>query len=375
MKKVTILVLHLRHGGIEKQTVTLANELCKNYEVNIISTYSLKREPAYSLDSRIKVKYLIDDSPNKEEFHKALHSKNVFKILKEGFFSLKILYLKRHLMKREIKKLDCDFVISSRIEFAALLSRFAPKNISKISVEHNFDQTPKYVSRVKKAFKGIDKLVVLSSKAEENYRNWLKDNKKIQIVRIANMLPLIPEEKCLLGGKRLLAVGRLHKIKNFKAAINVLYHLKKVIPDATLTIVGDGEEREMLEKTADELNLKDSVFFEGMVSEEKVLELMLCSDILLVTSLSEAFPMVLLEAGSVGLPSIVFDVPSGMGDIIKDSYNGYMLPPFDTETAAKRAAFLLKNREKLNEMGKNAAQNALKFKPENIKPYWNDILN
>ena len=374
MKKVTILVLHLSHGGIEKQTVTLANELCKNYKVNIISTYSLKSEPAYKVDESINIKYLIDGGPNKEAFFRATRSKNPFKILKEGFFSLKILYLKHHLMKREIKKLSCDFVISSRIEFAHLLSRFAPKNLKRITVEHNFDPSAKYAKRVKRAFKDIDNLVVLSTAAKKLYKNWLKDNKKTETVRIENMLPFVPKEKCQLEGNRLLAVGRLHKIKNFEVAVKILYYLKKDIPDATLTIVGDGEERAKLEGLAKKLNLENSVYFEGFVPEEKVIEFMLSSDVLLVTSLSEAFPMVLLEAGSVGLPSIGFDVPSGMGDIIKDGQNGYMLPPFDAECAAKNAAFLLKNREKLKEMGKNAAQNATHFSPEDIIDKWHNIL-
>ena len=111
MKSVTILLLHMLHGGIEKQTVTLANELCKSYKVNIISTYSMKSAPAYPLDDRIAVKYLIDDKPNKDEFKAAVRSKNIIKIFKEGFKSFSILRKKKKLMIKEIKNLDCDYVL------------------------------------------------------------------------------------------------------------------------------------------------------------------------------------------------------------------------------------------------------------------------
>ena len=58
-KKIVILMLHLRHGGIERQTILFANELVNKYDVEIISVYSMKTEPAYEVDSRIKIKYLI----------------------------------------------------------------------------------------------------------------------------------------------------------------------------------------------------------------------------------------------------------------------------------------------------------------------------
>jgi len=48
--KITILMLHLQFGGIEKQTITFANELSKKYDVKIISTYSMNSKPAYEIN-------------------------------------------------------------------------------------------------------------------------------------------------------------------------------------------------------------------------------------------------------------------------------------------------------------------------------------
>ena len=50
-KKIVILMLHLQHGGIERQTILFANELVNKYDVEIISVYSMKTEPAYEVDS------------------------------------------------------------------------------------------------------------------------------------------------------------------------------------------------------------------------------------------------------------------------------------------------------------------------------------
>ena len=78
-KKITILMLHLLHGGIERQTAIFANELVKKYQVEIISTYSMKKEPAYPLDKRISIKYLIDDAPNRNEFKVAIKRLNILR--------------------------------------------------------------------------------------------------------------------------------------------------------------------------------------------------------------------------------------------------------------------------------------------------------
>ena len=74
MKKITILLLHMQHGGIEKQTITFANELIKRYNVEIISVYSMKKNPAYEVDEKVKITYLIDDAPNRNELKTAIAS-------------------------------------------------------------------------------------------------------------------------------------------------------------------------------------------------------------------------------------------------------------------------------------------------------------
>ena len=139
MKKITILMLHLQHGGIEKQTITLANELCKHYEVEMICTYSMKTAPAYPVDQRVKIRYLMDDKPNRDEIKAAIHSKNPFALLKQGCKAAKILYLKRALMIKAIKGLHTDYVLSTRLEFAQMLTDHAPKGIVTMTQEHLHD--------------------------------------------------------------------------------------------------------------------------------------------------------------------------------------------------------------------------------------------
>ena len=374
MKKITILMLHLQHGGIEKQTITLANQLCRHYEVEIISTYSMKTTPAYPVDPRIKITYLMDDAPNKAEIKAALRSKNPFAMLKQGCKAAKILYLKQHLMVNAIKNLCCDYVLSTRLEFAQMLTDHAPKGIVTMTQEHLHDGSKKYIAKAQKACAGLDYLLVLCDWSRENFTQWLSHNRKIQIVQIPNILESIPAETAALGGSRLVAAGRLHPVKNFETLIDIFQLVHRQIPDASLTIVGGGEEYDRLSSQAAALGLSDRVTITGMVSGAEVKRQMLDADLYVMTSHTECFPMVLLEASSVGLPLVAFDVPVGPRSIIHDGENGYLVTYEDKQQMADRIVAMLQDRSRLVAMGAAAKQTVHNYTAEVIMPMWMDLF-
>jgi len=368
-------MLHLRHGGIEKQTITLANQLCNKYEVEIISTYSMNNPPAYEIDGRVKVRYLMDTHPNRQEIAEAIRSKNPFKIAKQGYVALKILYLKKKLMEKAIKNLKCDFVLSTRVEYAEMLSKYAPKGVVTITQEHLHDDSPKYIERCKKAFRNLDYLAVICQGSYDNFSKWLKDNGKIKIITIPNILEDIPTENAALQGNRIMSAGRLHPVKNFGGLLKVFALVNKQIPDATLTLVGDGEEMDSLKSLTNELEVADKVTFTGMVSKEAVQEHMLQSDVFVMTSLTECFPMVMLEASSVGLPIVSYDVPVGPKAIITQGENGYLIPFEKTEEMASKIVEILTDKELKKKLAERSKENAVNFLPEKIVPLWEAIFD
>ena len=93
MKKITFLMLHMNYGGIERQVTNLANELCKNYNIEIISLYDLLNGKSfYNLDDRINVKYIFNYGPNKREIIQALKKFKIITLVKELVKSIKILW-------------------------------------------------------------------------------------------------------------------------------------------------------------------------------------------------------------------------------------------------------------------------------------------
>ena len=71
MNTIHIIALHLAFGGVERAIINMANLFAARYNVEIISVYNMPNSPAYPLDARVKVRYLLDDVPNRAEWKAA----------------------------------------------------------------------------------------------------------------------------------------------------------------------------------------------------------------------------------------------------------------------------------------------------------------
>ena len=137
--KITILALHLGYGGIEKFISNISNMLSENTEGEIISVYKLYEKPVFNINPNVKIKYLIEDlKPNREEFSNSLKSFQLLETIKQACIAIKILYLKKHRMKAEIKKMGSDIAISSIMPHNKLLSKYGNRTMKKIATEHNY---------------------------------------------------------------------------------------------------------------------------------------------------------------------------------------------------------------------------------------------
>ncbi len=125
---------------------------------------------------------------------------------------------------------------------------------------------------------------------------------------------------------RLLAIGRLTYYKGFKYLLRAMEGLE----DWELTIVGEGDQAESLARLCQSLELDHRVHLVGRATEDQLKDLFAGADCLCLPSIerTEAFGMVLLEAMSCGLPTIVTTVPgSGMHWVVEDGATGHHVPP------------------------------------------------
>ncbi len=377
MKKITFLLLHLNYGGLEKQTVTLVNELAKTkeYKIQIISVYDmLKGKSFYSLDKNVDVKFLADFGPNHKAFYYALKHFRLIKLLKESFVMIKCGIYKSFVLKKYIKKLDTDIIISSRIEFSKLIKRRDTLNISQ---EHSYINSKKYINKVKKYFKNIDKIVVMTKKAKEDYEKWLKySNSKAKVYDIPNMLEESKVDNfAKFNNKTLISVGRLEKEKDFLTLLDVFKIINNKYNDVKLKIVGEGLQRREIEEKIEKLNLNNKVILTGRISSQEVQEQMSASSVFVLTSLCESFSLVLCEAMEIGLPCVSFNIDVGPKEIIQNGINGYLIDNRDVNDMASCIENLLIDENKWNKISKNSIESVKKYYSESVVNEWQKLFH
>lgn len=141
-------------------------------------------------------------------------------------------------------------------------------------------------------------------------------------------------------GARLLFVGRLAAIKGLPTLFEALALLRDARPDATLTLIGDGPEREALRRTAERMGLGPAVSFAGYRSQDEVAAALAEADVFVLPSFAEGVPVVLMEAMASCVPVVATRV-GGVAELVEDGVSGFLAPPGDVGTLADRIARLL----------------------------------
>lgn len=375
MKKISILSLHLGYGGIEKCVVTLANTLCEKYEVEIATCYKLYETSAFPIDERVKVKYLNKNlKPNHDKLRAAFKSKNPIKIIKEVCFSLKVLYYRKKTMVKYISKTDADVIISTRDIFNYWLSGYGKDGVLKIGWEHNhFHENYKYANNVSRSAKNLDYLVLVSSELQKFYAKELI-NSKCMCIYIPNSIEGLPSKSAELKNKKLISVGRLSTEKGYIDLLKMYRKLLLECPDWTLDIVGDGAERENLEDFISKNNLEEKVKLHGFQSKDAIDKLLDQSSIYVMTSYTESFGIVLIEAMSHGVPCIAYDSAEGAREIISSGENGYLIKNRNMDAMIMKLKDLINNKEERIKIGKQARKSVSKYTSDIVGKEWITLI-
>ena len=195
MKDVYILSLHLAYGGLQRAVCEFANMMAEHYQVHILSFYDMPSGPAYPIDSRVQIRYLYNDIPNREEFKAALKGKRPFSVLKEGIRATRTLIAKRTGIIHAVKSISSGIIMSTRDEYAVLLSRYGKKNVVKIAQLHQDfayeKQLPRHFAH---DYENIDLFTLLSPKLAREAKEIMKENRHTKVVYVPNFMMEVPPE-------------------------------------------------------------------------------------------------------------------------------------------------------------------------------------
>jgi len=150
----------------------------------------------------------------------------------------------------------------------------------------------------------------------------------------------------------------------FQKGVKYLLEAKKLMKcDAELVIVGDGPLRHELEKKADEEEIGDVLFVGARRDVDKIMP---CVDLFVLPSVSEGFPITILEALASGLPVVATNA-GGVKEVMDESV-GLMVEPSKPDELARAMDKILENRELRDVMSTAARKHSIKYDKLDI-PY------
>lgn len=344
-----------RSGGTERVSILVANELKKRgYEVSFLSIWP-GENAFFEMEKGIKI-------------HVVMHGN-----LEKHFYRTKIYPVKK--IRWILKKEKYDVLICVDTLLTSLIyPSMKGLPIKLIAWEHfNYDHTltdPKRIKALNIAAQYADRIVVLT-KADLNMHVYKAKIASSKMEQIYNPISFTSDTKCDIGCKRVIAVGRLTNQKGFDRLLNIWSKIEEEVKDWKLEILGDGELEQQLKMQCDKLHLKQVVFepkTADVVSHYKD------ASIYAMTSRYEGFPMVLLEAVTMGLPLISYDCHTGPSEIIKDGVNGFLIEDDNQNLYVEKLLELIKDEDLRQRMGKESSIMASSFNIKTIGDKWEKLL-
>lgn len=170
---------------------------------------------------------------------------------------------------------------------------------------------------------------------------------------------------------RIISIGRLTSIKRFDRLIDAFAVICRNNPYWHIDIFGDGSDKEMLNSQISKHGLDNRVVIHPPTND--IFTEMKKSQFLVMTSESEGFPLVLIEAMACGIPCVSFDCPYGPGEIIEHKKTGLLAINGDISDLANKMNYLMMNPELIERMGKEARISAAKYKKEIVMKAWEQL--
>jgi len=301
MKKIAIVIADLDLGGGQRVAINLANALAKNNHVSIV----IFQDDEIHYEAPGEVIHL--DCPQVSNvFGKVI---NVFKRARK----LKALI--------ETEKFDHVYGFMETANFpTAMVFKDAALSVHCNPRELSFFES----TLLKLTYHRVKNVIAVSEDVASILRNdfGLKNVSRIyNPVDVEDVVSHV-KEPYQHPKPYIVALGRFHEVKRYDLLIDA-YAQSKMKDECDLVIVGDGELRSSLENQVNSLQLHDKVHFMG--TQSNPFPYLAGAKFLTLSSRTEAFPMVLIEALALQCPVVATDCPTGPREIVNHDENGLLV--------------------------------------------------
>ncbi|MEI7801863.1 MAG: glycosyltransferase family 4 protein [Bacteroidota bacterium] len=191
-------------------------------------------------------------------------------------------------------------------------------------------------------------------------------NKPVDLVPFGVDINYFKPDETVTSKKSELIIGTIRTLKEkygVEYLVKAFLALEEKFPNASLHIVGDGDQRTMLEELAATSKQKNAIVFHGFVSQtkepERYLSILRSFDIFVIPSVidSETFGVAAVEAAACAIP-VVASCVGGLTEVVKDNETGIIVSPRNVKELSAALEILLNDEIKRKQFGNNGRKNA-----------------
>ena len=275
-----------------------------------------------------------------------------YSINKKQFFNRLLKYL-------SIAFLDFDVI---HFEWVAYTSYFLPllrylNKVYTVSIrgrQITIDPllSEEYKKDLYEVLKGAASIHCVSKALENETKKIYKDARTKVIYNGIDTNLFKCKEKSASSELNIVFIGNLIWKKGIDSALFIFYRFLKKGGSGKMYIIGDGDEKERMYSTMNNLGISHNTFYLGKKTEKEVAEILMDMDALLLPSFAEGLANVILEAMATCTVPIVSNV-HGNSEPIKHKENGFVFPLLDMEKPASYLYYLYTHPDVLSKMKKS----------------------
>ncbi len=362
---------------------TLAEAMAKKHDVFVLAPFDKKiKRTSHQPYRLVTYKYIFPDSLHRLGYSRTLEGDKTLSAI--NFILSPFLYLFGFLaLLRLVKKERIDIISAHWIIPNGFLAAWV-KIVAGVPFTVTIPGSDVYMGRKNFFFKWMvgfaanyaDYVLSDSSYYLRQLDNLGFKPRKRMIIRYGvnaqKFRPMTKNETILRklglgkGDLIVLAVGRLVAKKGFQYLIDAMPVVMKKIPRAKLVIIGDGEEKEMLEEKVSKYGIGNLVIFAGMISYNELSKYYNLADVFVMPSVKDekgnldASPVTMMEAMCCGLPVVATRFAGGK-DIVVKGRTGFLVEAGNSQQIANSVIKILKAKNMSTKVRKIAVANFSSF--------------